>query len=164
MATLTIARPQTVLQVLKKALNVLAECNVIYEAVPVKKPRTCILPAPRLAECFPESRVLQVLCQRAHRHCIVAPIMLRCRWPSTSRTRSRLSQRLLGSPLRCGSCRLSGSHEIERVEVIAAVYSPRTSRASTARVRNCLWRGRRSRVIRSGLYKNRRPGRSLQRS
>jgi hypothetical protein len=67
MATLTIARPQTVLQVLKKALNVLAECNVIYEAVPVKKPRTYILPAPRLAECFPESRVLQVLCQRAHR-------------------------------------------------------------------------------------------------
>jgi hypothetical protein len=38
MATLTIARPQTVLQVVKKALNVLAECNVIYEAVPVKKP------------------------------------------------------------------------------------------------------------------------------
>jgi hypothetical protein len=52
MATLTIARPQTVLQVLKKALNVLAECNVIYEAVPVNKPRTSILPAPRLAECF----------------------------------------------------------------------------------------------------------------
>ena len=109
MATLTIARPQTVLQVLKKALNVLAECNVIYEAVPVNKPRTCILPAPRLAECFPESRVLQVLCQRAHRLCIVALIIFDVVRLPTSGTRSHLSQRLLGPPLRCGSCRLSTS-------------------------------------------------------
>jgi hypothetical protein len=72
MATLTIARPQTVLQVLKKALNVLAECNVINETVPVKKPRTCILPAPCLSECLPESTVVQVLVQRAHRQCVVS--------------------------------------------------------------------------------------------
>ena len=49
---------------------------MINETMPVKKPSTCILPAPCLSECLPESTVVQVLVQRAHRQCVVADTIL----------------------------------------------------------------------------------------
>ena len=48
---------------------------MIYEAVPVKKPRTCVLPVACPAQPLPKFGILQVLCQSAHGQRVVSLVV-----------------------------------------------------------------------------------------
>ena len=45
------------------------------KSVPVKKPRTCILPVACPAQPLPKFRILQVLCESAHGQCVVSLVV-----------------------------------------------------------------------------------------
>src|SRR6476469_1441841 len=59
----------------RRSFDFVSECDVIYEAVPVKKPRTCVLPVACPPQPLPKFGIVQVLCQSAHGQRVVSLVV-----------------------------------------------------------------------------------------